>query len=91
MKDFAESFWKATPPGRLVYIAITVSGLSLIGLLFYMALGQYLASSVYEVIPRLDARIEVMAFAGVWAAMTVAFLAIMVVIAAIWSIFKYRS
>lgn len=92
MKDFAEGFWKATPPGRLLMISIAAALISL-ALAFTRLVwtNSQISSTIHEVIPRLDARIAAMDVMTTWVALTVLVFVLMMFISGIWAIILYRK
>lgn len=92
MKDFAEGFWKATPPGRLLIISIALAIISL-ALAFTRLVwtNSRISSTIHDVIPRLDARIAAMDVMTTWVALTVLIFVIMLTVSGIWAIILYRK
>lgn len=91
MKDFAEGFWKATPPGRLLMISIALALLSCLSAFVRHVWVSREISNISEVVPRLDARIAALDVSAVWFATTLMAFAVMLVVCGIWAIILYRK
>lgn len=91
MKDFAEGFWKATPPGRLLMISIALTLLSCLSAFVRHVWVSREISNISEVVPRLDARIAALDVSAVWFATTLMAFAVMLVVCGIWAIILYRK
>lgn len=91
MKDFAEGFWKATPPGRLLMVSIALALLSCLAASVRHVWVSREISNIHEVIPRLDARIAALDVSAVWLATTLMAFAVTLIICGIWAIILYRK
>lgn len=91
MKDFAEGFWKATPPGRLVIISMAAAVLSIVLNLARLVWIQHQNSNIHDVIPRLDARIDAMGVFLTWTMGTLVSFGGLLFIASVWAIILYRK